>query len=440
MPSTTKSGRTHPAAWVPTLYFAEGVPFFAVSLIAGILYKRLGLANDVIAFYTSWLLLPWSLKPLWSPLIEMFKTKKFFVVFLEFGGGLSLALVALCLPLPNYFTYTLALMAVVAVCSSTHDIAADGLYIASLSPKEQAAYTGWQGGFYNAARLFSQGGLVILAGFLEARFGVPHAWMVIFLAMGLILIVLSAYHAQTLPRGGAARSAQNFREMAATFGDVVVTFLKKPNIYLLLLFILLYRAGEGQIVKIGPLFLVDKRAAGGIGLTTDQFGTIYGSFGTIAFVTGSVLGGYFTSWLGLRRALLPLICVMNLPNLAYVYLSTALPTSHLLIAAALSMEMFGYGFGFVGVILLMMQEIAPGKYQTAHYAFANSLMNLGLMIPGTVSGKIQMAIGYRNFFVWALLSSIPALILSRFIPIRGAGAAKPPSRPAPTREEQPAEA
>ena len=437
MNSTRKSGRTHPAAWIPTLYFAEGVPFFAVSLIAGILYKRMGLRNDVITFYTSWLLLPWSLKPLWSPLIEMFKTKKFFVVFLQFGAGLGLAMVALCLPLPNYFGYTLALLAVVAFCSSTHDIAADGLYIASLSAKEQAAYTGWQGGFYNAARFCSQGALVIVAGYLEARMSVPHAWMAIFAAMGLILIVLSAYHGQVLPRGGAERVSQSFRQMATTFGDVVVSFLRKPNIYLLLLFILLYRAGEGQIVKIGPLFLVDKRAAGGLGLTTDQFGTIYGSFGTIAFVAGSVLGGYFTSWLGLKRALLPLICVMNLPNLAYVYLSSALPTSQLLITTALSLEMFGYGFGFVGVILLMMQEIAPGKYQTAHYAFANSLMNLGLMIPGTVSGKIQMSIGYRNFFIWALLSSIPALILSRLVPIRSRTTG-PAAAMRPAQEEQPA--
>ncbi|HEY1219434.1 MAG: MFS transporter [Bryobacteraceae bacterium] len=421
MTNTRTPGPTHPARWVPTLYFAEGVPFFAVALIAGILYKRLGLRNDVITFYTSLLLLPWSLKPLWSPLIEMFKTKKFFVVFLELAGGLSLALVALCLPLPGYFGYTLALLAVVAFCSSTHDIAADGLYIASLSPKEQAAYTGWQGGFYNAARFFSQGGLIILAGYLEIRVGVPHAWMAIFAAMGFILMALSIYHARVLPSGGAERRSESMREMAATFREVVVSFLKKPNIYLLLLFIVLYRAGEGQVVKIGPLFLVDKRMAGGLGLTTDQFGTIYGTFGTLAFVAGSILGGYFTSWLGLRRALLPLVCAMNFPNLAYVYLSTALPTSHLLITAALSVEMFGYGFGFVGVILLMMQEIAPGKYQTAHYAFANSLMNLGLMIPGTVSGKIQVAVGYRNFFVWVLLSSIPALILSRLIPIRGGG-------------------
>ncbi len=416
--------RTHPAAWVPTLYFAEGLPFFAVSLLAGILYKRLGVANDVIALYTSWLLLPWSLKPLWSPVLEMFKTKKFFVVLTEFIGGISLALLALCLPLPDFFRYTLALFSVAAFCSSTHDIAADGLYIASLSSKEQAAYAGWQGGFYNVARFCSQGGLVILAGFLETRSTVAHAWTVIFIALGFILIALSLYHSRVLPKGGAERHSESLRTMYATFADVVVTFFRKPNIILLLVFILLYRAGEGQVVRIGPLFLVDKRAVGGLGLTTDQFGTIYGTFGTVAFILGSVLGGYFTSWLGLRRALLPLICVMNLPNLAYVYLSTALPSSHILITLAMSCEMFGYGFGFVGVILLMMQEIAPGKYQTAHYAFATALMNLGLMLPGTVSGKIQMTLGYRTFFIWVLISAVPALILSRFVPIRGGAAAE----------------
>ena len=425
--------RTHPAAWVPTLYFAEGIPFFAISLIAGVAYKRLGLANDTIAFYTSWLLLPWSLKPVWSPLLEMFKTKKFFVVIFEFIGGLSLAAVALCLPSSNFFRYTLALFAVVAFCSATHDVAADGLYITSLSNKQQSAYAGWQGGFFNAARFFSQGGLVILAGYLEARSGVRHAWMTIFAAMGLILVLLSFYHSQVLPNVGVARLSRNLREMAVTFRDVVVSFFKKPNILLLLVFIFLYRTGEGQVVRIGPLFLVDKRAMGGLGLTTDQFGAIYGTFGTIAFIAGSVLGGYFTSWQGLKRALLPLICVMNFPMLAYYYLSTVLPTNHAMITLALSVEMFGYGFGFVGVILLMMQEIAPGPYQTAHYAFATALMNLGLMIPGTVSGKIQLAIGYRRFFIWVLISAIPALVLSRFIPIRS-GRPALPATPSPLAE------
>jgi PAT family beta-lactamase induction signal transducer AmpG len=416
-----------PFAWVPTLYFAEGIPFFAVSLIAALLYKRLGMRNDAIALYTKLLLLPWSLKPLWSPLLEMFKTKKYFVVLLQLLGGVCLGLIGLCLPLPGYFLYTIVLFAVTALCSSTHDIAADGLYIASLSPKEQAAYAGWQSGFYSVARLFSQGGLIILAGYLEARMDVPHAWMGIFGTMGVILMLLGLYHSRVLPTGGAARHSGSLREIRATFWDVLISFLKKPNIYLLLLFILLYRVGEGQVVTIGPLFLVDKRSAGGLGLTMDLFGTIYGTVGTLAFLAGTMLGGYFTSWLGLRRAILPLICAMNFPNLAYVYLSVVRPTNHVLIASAMSVEMFGYGFGFVGVMLLMMQEIAPGKYQTAHYAFANSLMNLGLMIPGAVSGKIQMALGYQKFFVWVLISSLPALILARFVPIGRSAVSGPKS-------------
>jgi PAT family beta-lactamase induction signal transducer AmpG len=337
------------------------------------------------------------------------------VVLLEGLCGLSLAVIALCLPLPGYFRYTLVLFVMVAVCSSTHDIAADGLYIAGLSHKQQAAYAGWQGGFYNVARFFSQGGLIIFAGYLEARTDVPHAWMAIFLILGVVLITLSLYHSHALPVDKVAPEPRTFSQIRATFSDVVVSFFQKPKILFLLVFILLYRAGEGQVVRIGPLFLVDHRVAGGLGLSTDQFGTIYGTFGTVAFIGGSVLGGYFTSWLGLRRALLPLICAMNLPNLAYVYLSAATPHNPVAITAALALEMFGYGFGFVGVILLMMQEIAPGKYQTAHYAFANSLMNLGLMIPGTVSGKIQMALGYRKFFIWVLLSSIPAMILARMM-------------------------
>jgi PAT family beta-lactamase induction signal transducer AmpG len=237
---------------------------------------------------------------------------------------------------------------------------------------------------------------------------------------------LALYHARVLPKGGEERRA---RAVGRTFWEVVSTFFRKPNILFLLIFIFLYRAGEGQVVKIGPLFLRAARATGGLGLTTAQFGAIYGTFGTGAFILGSILGGYFTSWLGLRRALLPLVAVMNLPMLAYLYLSTALPTNTVLITAAMSVEMFGYGFGFVGIILLMMQEIAPGKYQTAHYAFANSLMNLGLIVPGAISGKIQMAIGYRNFFVWVLISAVPALLLARFVPIGKAAAVELEEQP-----------
>jgi MFS transporter, PAT family, beta-lactamase induction signal transducer AmpG len=417
METAGKSSGKHPASWVPTLYFAEGIPFYAVSLMALIFYQRLGLRNDVITVITRLLLIPWSLKPLWSPLLEMYKTKKFFVVLTEFIGGLSLALLALCLPLPGAYRYSIAFFALVAFASSTHDIAADGLYIASLTSKQQAAYAGWQGGFYNVARFFAQGGLIILVGYLETRMSSLRAWGLVFTLTGLILIAVSLYHMRVLPSGGEERKTEGVRQSAETFKDVVVSFFRKPHIYLLLVFIFLYRLGEGQVVAVGPLFLKASRAEGGLGLTTAQFGTIYGTFGTAAFILGTILGGYFVAWLGLKRALFPLLLALNLPMAAYVYLSMAVPTNTVLVTCAMSVEMFGYGFGFVGVILLMMQEIAPGKYQTAHYAFANSLMNLGLILPGAVSGSIQLVLGYNRFFIWVLISSIPALILVRFIPV-----------------------
>jgi PAT family beta-lactamase induction signal transducer AmpG len=419
MSSATRRSGFSPSLWVPTLYFAEGLPFYAVNMMALIFYSRMGVSNATITATVSLLGLPWSLKPLWSPFLEMYKTKKFFVVLMEFVGGLSLGVLALCLPLPGYFRYSVALLAVIGFCASTHDIAADGLYIASLTRKQQAAYAGWQGGFFNIARFVSQGGLLILAGYLENRMPVARAWMMIFASVGVTMVLLSLFHARVLPSGGEERHSDSLHQMLATFWDVVVSFFRKPHIWFLLLFVFLYRAGEGQVVKIGPLFLKAAREQGGIGLTTAQFGTIYGTFGTAAFILGSILGGYFAAWLGLKRALLPLVLVMNVPMLTYFYLSAAMPNNTALITLAMSLEMFGYGFGYVGVMLLMMQEIAPGEYQTAHYAFANSLMNLGLIVPGAVSGLIQTKIGYRHFFLWVLISEIPAMVLARFVPIHG---------------------
>ena len=420
--------RKHPAVWVPTLYFAEGVPYFVVNLMALIFYQRMGISNEVTTFITGLLALPWVLKLFWSPFLELYKTKKFFVLSMECLGGLSMGLLAFCLPSSNYFRYSICFLGLLALFSSTHDIAADGLYISSLNPSERAAYAGWQSGFYNVARFFVQGGLIIFAGFLEARMPIVKAWMIVFALMGGILALLSLYHLRTLPRGAEAQPQKNLREIADTFGDVVLSFFKKPKILLLLSFILLSRLGEGQILKIGPLFLKAARDSGGLGLSTAQFGTVYGTLGTIAFVVGTLLGGQFAARAGLKRALAPLIVILNLPTLVYVYLSIALPAlpqqadglGSLLfstVTSALILEMFAYGFGFVSIIVLMMQEIAPGKYQTAHYAFASALMNLGAILPSAASGFIQTRIGYRNFFIWALLCGIPAIVLSFLAPI-----------------------
>jgi PAT family beta-lactamase induction signal transducer AmpG len=420
------SRRSHPAAWVPTLYFAEGLPYFAVALIAGLMYKSRGIPNEQIARYTGLLGFVWVVKPLWSPFLETFKSKKTVVVLFELLGGASLGLMALALPLPDYFRYTIATLAVAAFCSATHDIAADGLYIASLSSKQQAAYAGWQGGFYNVARFFSQGGLVILAGYLEKRMDVARAWTIIFATLGGVMIAVALYHSWSLPRGGPDRT-ESARDVLETLKEVIVTFFQKQNILLFIAFIILFRAGEGQVTTIGPLFLREARVAGGLGLTTEQVGAVYGTVASLAFIGGSILGGYFTSWLGLRRALFVLICAMNLPNLAYVFLSTALPTSTALIAAALCVEMFGYGFGFVGLILFMMQEVAPGRYQTAHYSLATGFMQLGYVLFKSVSGDIQQRLGYKTFFIWVLVSAVPALILSRMIPFHEPKPAEAPA-------------
>lgn len=411
------AARRHPLAWVPTLYLAQGLPFYAVALVAGQMLKSMGVPNDQIARWTGLLGLAWAFKALWSPFMELAPSRRLAVVACQLIGGACLALVALALQLPTWFALCLALLAVVSLASSTHDIVADGIYISSLDAREQAAYAGWQGAFFNAAKFVSLGGLLILAGALEQRFGVEAAWTTVFLLLGGLMALLGLYHLRALPATPrVAAGAHGLRAIGATLADVLRTFFARPGIWVAILFIILFRAGEGQIQSIGPLFLRDSRAVGGLGLSTAEVGWVYGTVGTGAFLVGSIAGGYFTAWLGLMRALPWLIVAMNLPNAVFWYLSAAQPESRALIVAALGTEMFGYGFGFVGVILFIMQVVASGRYQAAHYALGTGFMQLGFVLFRTISGDIQAALGYRDFFVWVLAASVPVLVLSRFLP------------------------
>jgi len=408
--------RRHPLSWVPTLYLAQGLPFYAVALVAGQMLKSMGVPNDQIARWTGLLGLAWAFKALWSPFLELAPSRRMAVVTCQLFGGACLALVALALQLPMWFALCLALLAIVSLASSTHDIVADGIYIASLNPREQAAYAGWQGAFFNAAKFISLGGLLILAGELEERFGIASAWTVVFLLLGGLMVALGLYHWHALPATPKlAGRVRHLGDIGATLADVFKTFFAKRGIWMAILFIILFRAGEGQIQSIGPLFLRDAREAGGLGLSTAQVGWVYGTVGTAAFLAGSIAGGYFTAWLGLKRALPLLILAMNLPNAVFWYLSDAQPESMPLIVSALGIEMFGYGFGFVGVILFIMQVVASGPYQAAHYALGTGFMQLGFVLFRTISGDIQQALGYRHFFLWVLLAALPVLILSRFM-------------------------
>jgi PAT family beta-lactamase induction signal transducer AmpG len=409
-----------PGFWVPTLYFAEGLPFIAIATVSVLMYKDMGLPDSKIAFYTTLIAWPWTLKPLWGPLMEMFKTKKYFVVGTQFIGGVIFGLIALTLPLSGFFKYSISAFAILAFNSATHDIAADGVYINALSVKEQSEYVGWQGAFYNVAKVLSQGALVFLAGQLELSLGVVHAWMIVMALFGVLLIALSIYHTKVLPTGGAATAVSSAGEAFKTFWDVVKTFFEKKNIWWGVAFIILYRFAEGQAIKIVPLFLRSARAHGGLGLTTSSIGIIYGVFGAAAFVTGSILAGYFTANRGLRKSLLILCAFFNIPFAVYAFLSITVPTNFYVIGAAVVFEYFGYGFGFVGLILFMMQQIAPGKYKMAHYAFATAIMNLGFMIPSMLSGYLSDYMGYRNFFIWVMIATIPSFLVTWLVPFKDA--------------------
>lgn len=416
--TTTESKITHPVLWVPTLYVAEGLPFVVVNVVSVLMYKSMGLADGEIAFFTTLVAWPWMLKPLWGPVLEMFKTKKYFVVATQFIGGVSFGMLALTLQLPAFFQWSLVFFAIIAFNFATHDIAADGVYINVLTDKLQAQYVGWQGAFYNVGKILSQGVFVIIAGKLETSLGVTTAWMIVMGIFGAILVALSLYHLKFLPSGGVSNQVHSVKEAFATFGDVVKTFFQKKYIFWAIAFLILYRFAEGQAIKIVPLFMRAAREQGGLGLSTEEIGVLYGFFPPLAFILGSILSGYFTANKGLRKSLFILCAAFNIPFAVYTFLATAQPTDFYIIEAAVVFEYLGYGFGFIGLTLFMMQQIAPGKYKMAHYAFATALMALGFNIPSMLSGYISDFLGYKDFFIWVMIATIPSFLATWLVPFR----------------------
>ena len=411
------SNPTHsPASWIPSAFFAMGLPFVAIAQASALMFKNLGVSDTQIALWTSLVMLPWTLKPLWSPVLEMFKTKKHFVVATQLLTGMCFVLVALALPVDDFFRYAIALFAVIAFSAATHDIATDGVYLNVLSQASQAKYIGWQGAAYNVAKIVSGGGFVFLAGELEQSMGVLHAWMAVMTGYGIVMILLGLYHIKMLPSGGASQAIDSFQQAMHMLKDVIKSFFSKKFIIAYIAFIILYRFAEGFAIKIAPLFFKAGIEEGGLGLSTSQIGLIYGTFGAAAFVAGSLLGGYYIAAQGLKRCLFKLALIFNLPFAVYTLLALFQPENLVVISMAVVFEYFGYGFGFVGLMLFMMQQIAPGKYKTAHYAFASGVMNLGFMIPSMLSGYLSDKLGYQVFFIWVLVATIPALLAAWWVP------------------------
>lgn len=405
--------------WLPSLYFAEGLPFVAVMTVSVIMYKRLDISNTEIAFYTSWLYLPWVIKPLWSPVVDILKTRRFWIIAMQLLVGAGFAAIALCIPTDNFFRYSLAAFWLVAFSSATHDIAADGFYILSLNDHEQAWFVGIRNTFYRLAMISGQGLLVMVAGFLENETNdLQLSWSIAFYLLAAIFVMLFAWHRRVLPRPDTdiEGRAESLRTLLAKFVETFITFFRKEHIGKVIAFLLLYRVAEAQLTKLAPPFLLDDRAVGGLGLGTADVGLVYGTAGALMLTLGGLAGGFLAARNGLKYWLWWMVMAINLPDAVYVLLAYLQPQSLLPVVIAVGVEQFGYGLGFAAYTLYMLY-VSRGAHSTAHFAICTGFMALGMMLPGMFSGWLQESLGYPHFFVWVLVATIPSFLVVAMIPL-----------------------
>jgi PAT family beta-lactamase induction signal transducer AmpG len=411
--------------WIPTLYFSQGVPYVVAMTLSVVMYKNLQVSNTDIALYTSWLYLPWVIKPLWSPLVDRFRTKRLWIIGLQLVVGAALAMVALAVPGPAFFRATLAVFWLLAFSSATHDIAADGFYLLALPPHQQASFVGVRSTFYRLAMIAGQGGLVYLAGTLQLATGkIAWAWSLVFGFLAAFFVLMALYHLIFLPRPLGDHPVKCAARFSAGYLGVFAAFFQKKEIGIILGYLLLYRFAEAQLVKLAVPFLLDGREIGGLALSTQQVGIIYGTIGVIALTLGGLVGGYAISRLGLKRLLWPMLLTMHVPNAIFIFLALLQPANTYVIGSAVAVEQFGYGFGFTAYLLYMML-VAEGEHKTAHYAICTGFMALGMMLPGMAAGWIQDHVGYSNFFIWVCLATLPSFAVTALLKIDPAFGRRP---------------
>jgi MFS transporter, PAT family, beta-lactamase induction signal transducer AmpG len=422
----------NPLLWVPSSYLTMGLIYVAVGTVANIMFKNMGMENDKAAFWSSILGFPYTFKFLWAPALELYKTKKFFVVLMQFAISAALVAVAFGLKLPAtaWIFPVLTLVAITAVLGATQDIGTDGVYVTTLPPGDQAKYLGFQSMCWNGGALLAKGPFVTVSGTLHDSTGSwATAWMIIMLAMGGVVFLAGLYHSRILPPGAKALDApKSFGDAMKTFGHAFVTFFQKKDVARMIAFAFLYRFGYGLLDKMGPLFLIDSRANHGLGLSNQAIGAVYGTFGSGAFIVGSLVGGFIVARAGLKKTLLLLCLCINVPNATFLFLSQSMPTDMTIITTVVVIEQLGWGIGAVGHMIYMMQQIAPGPYKTAHYTFATALMGACMMSTGAVSGYVQKAVGYQWFFVIVLIAATPSLVATLLAPFHHPDVTKRPAK------------
>ena len=413
-----------PWVWIPTLYFAEGIPYFIVNNISVVMFNNMGMSKGDMALYTSMLYLPWVIKPLWSPFVDILKTKRWWILAIM---SVAFALTAFTLPHPSaeviaaggtsvsLFTVTLVLFWITAFASATHDIAADGFYMHALEAGDQAVFVGIRSTFYRLSSIFGQGVLVVIAGYLEQRLAdIPQAWTITLTGCSLLFCCITLWHIFRLPKP----SSDMLRDDRMTAADIVrefvrtfVTFFRKKHVWIALTFMLLYRLPEAFLVKMMNPFLLDSQAEGGLGLSTASVGLVYGTVGTLALTLGGILGGIAASRWGLKRSLWPMALSLTLPCLSFVFLAAFQPQNMLLISSCVALDQFGYGFGFTAYMLYLMY-FSEGEFKTAHYSLCTAFMALSMMLPGMVAGYIQEAIGYVHFFGFVMVCCLVTVFVT----------------------------
>jgi len=417
---TNKTIPLSPWLYIPTLYFAEGIPYMIINVVSLIFYKKLGVDNVQIAFWTSLISFPWILKMFWAPFVDIYSTKRKWLLTTQVIMFFCLIFLALSLQLPNFFFISLAILTISAFISATYDIATDGFYMLALHPEQQAFFVGIRSLFYRFAILFSTGFLVFLAGYLEeSTQNIALSWTIVIALAAVIFAFLFIFHLVILPtpesntNNSESTRVSNINNIP--FLRIVRSYFSQSKIVIILAFILLYRFGEAMLVKMASLFLLDKAELGGLDLSTKEFGLVYGTFGVISLIAGGILGGLLIAKFGLKKCLLPMALALNLPDIFYVYMAYAKPPIEF-IYPLVSLEQFGYGVGFTAFTVYLMY-ICKGEYKTSHFAISTGLMALGLMIPGAISGAIQQALGYPLFFVLVCLLTIPGMLTIFFIPL-----------------------
>ncbi|WP_418262768.1 MFS transporter [Flavobacterium faecale] len=405
-----------PWYWIPVLNFASGLPYAIVISVSVIMYKNLGINNEDIGVYTSLLYLPWVIKPLWSPFIDLYSTKRKWFIAMQSLISIAFLIVGFTLPMNHFFMISLAFFWMAAFASASNDVASDGFYMIALEKDQQSFFLGIRSTFYRLSMLTGNGLIVIIGGYLEQLYGDKHkAWSYTMIIVGLLMTVLTVYNYFATPKSEAANNSKaSYSDSKKNFFVVFASFFQKKQIGIILSFILLFRLGESQLLKMLTPFLIDDIAVGGLGLTTQDVGIIYGTFGVLALTIGGILGGIVISKDGLGKWMLPMILAMHLPIIGFILLAFFHPASVYYIYATVIAEQFGYGFGFAAFMMYLIY-VADGESKTSHYSIATGFMALGMMLPGMLSGYIQEYLGYGNFFIWVFLATIPGLILSRFL-------------------------